>query len=311
MTSNALPRILVIKLGALGDFTQAFGPFQAIRKHHPDARISLLTTRPFAGLAAASLWFDEILTDRRPGRLDLCGWLALRKTLRAGRFSRVYDLQTSARSSRYRRLFFPDPSPEWSGIAPGCSHPHRNPDRDDMHTVDRQAEQLRDAGIPETPPPDTDWITGDPGRFDLPDRFALIVPGGSAHRPEKRWPAGHYQTVIAALAERGLTSVLIGSPDEAALHDHIITSQPTAVSLAGRTEFQDIVALGRTAALAIGNDTGPMHLIALSACPTIVLFSGASDPALCAPRGEAVTLLQSPSLSDLSPDRVIAALPAL
>lgn len=180
-----------------------------------------------------------------------------------------------------------------------------------MHTVDRQAEQLRDAGIPETPPPDTDWITGDPGRFDLPDRFALIVPGGSAHRPEKRWPAGHYQTVIAALAERGLTSVLIGSPDEAALHDHIITSQPTAVSLAGRTEFQDIVALGRTAALAIGNDTGPMHLIALSACPTIVLFSGASDPALCAPRGEAVTLLQSPSLSDLSPDRVIAALPAL
>lgn len=310
MTGDIPPRILVIKLGALGDFTQAFGPFQAIRRQHPGAHISLLTTRPFAGIAAASPWFDEVLTDRRPGRLDLAGWLALRKLLRSGGFTRVYDLQTSARSSRYRRLFFPDPPPEWSGIAPGCSHPHRNPDRDYMHTVDRQSEQLRDAGIPETPPPDTDWITRDLCRFDLPGAFALIVPGGSAHRPEKRWPTVHYQALIAALAERGLTSVLIGGPDEAALHDQIIAGQPAAVSLAGRTEFQDILALGRSATLAVGNDTGPMHLIAIAACPTVVLFSGASDPALCAPRGKAVTLLRSSSLSDLDPDQVISALPA-
>ena len=46
-------RVLVIKLGALGDFVQGFGPFAAIRAHHPTAHITLLTTRPFAALAEA------------------------------------------------------------------------------------------------------------------------------------------------------------------------------------------------------------------------------------------------------------------
>ena len=49
------PRILIIKLGALGDFAQAFGPFAAIRAHHPAAEITLLTTPPFAPLARHSV----------------------------------------------------------------------------------------------------------------------------------------------------------------------------------------------------------------------------------------------------------------
>ena len=42
-------RVLVIKLGALGDFLQALGPFAAIRHHHKEAKITLLTTAPFPG----------------------------------------------------------------------------------------------------------------------------------------------------------------------------------------------------------------------------------------------------------------------
>ncbi len=41
-------RILVIKHGALGDFLLATGAFQAIRRHHANAEITLLTTRPYA-----------------------------------------------------------------------------------------------------------------------------------------------------------------------------------------------------------------------------------------------------------------------
>ena len=41
-------RLLVIKLGALGDFVLATGPFAAIRAAHPDEEIVLLTTAPFA-----------------------------------------------------------------------------------------------------------------------------------------------------------------------------------------------------------------------------------------------------------------------
>jgi len=60
------PRILVIKLGALGDFVQALAPMAAIRRHHPGAHITLLTTDPFVELAAASRWFDDIWVDSRP-----------------------------------------------------------------------------------------------------------------------------------------------------------------------------------------------------------------------------------------------------
>ena len=47
-------RILVIKHGALGDFVLATGPFAAIRAHHPDEWIVLLTTAPYAALAETS-----------------------------------------------------------------------------------------------------------------------------------------------------------------------------------------------------------------------------------------------------------------
>ena len=78
-------------------------------------------------------------------------------TLNGISFSRVYDLQTSKRSSSYFNLF-EEPRPEWSGIAEGCSHPHNNPKRNFMHTIERQKEQLSVAGISVTPTPFFDWL---------------------------------------------------------------------------------------------------------------------------------------------------------
>ena len=94
-----MTRILVIRLGALGDFVQSFGPFAAIRAHHPDARITLMTTAPFSDIARRAPWFDEVAIDARPRWWDLLGILRLRAALRG--FDFVYDLQTSVRSSRY------------------------------------------------------------------------------------------------------------------------------------------------------------------------------------------------------------------
>ena len=133
-------RILVIKLGALGDFVQAMGPAAAIRAHHRDDDITVLTTAPYVALAEAAPYFDRVWIDRRPHAFDLVGWWRLRRHLRHGTFDRVYDLQTSGRSSFYHWLMG---RPQWSGIARGASHPHRNPQRDLMHTLERQAEQLR------------------------------------------------------------------------------------------------------------------------------------------------------------------------
>ena len=63
----------------------------------------------------------------------------------------------------------------------------------------------------------------------------------------------------------------------------------------------------RGARLAVGNDTGPMHLAAAVSVRCVVLFSSDSDPALTAPRGD-VTVLAEPDLANLPVDRVVAAL---
>lgn len=301
-------RILVIRLGALGDFVQSAGPFAAIRAHHADAEITLLTTRPFAAFAAASPWFDHVWIDDKPKVWQWRKLRALRNQLRAVPFRRVYDLQTSDRSSSYFRLIGGDV--EWSGIARGCSHPHANPRRDFLHTIERQAEQLAMAGIEAVPPPELSWVPDDTARFGLAAPFVPLCPGGAPHRPAKRWPAERFAQLAAWLAARGVTPVLLGTGAEAAELDAIAAACPQARSLAGLTDFFDIAALGRGALAAVGNDTGPMHLIAAAGAPSVVLFSDASDPALCAPRGR-VTVLGRPSLDQLPTAEVESALAAL
>jgi len=298
--------ILVIRLSALGDFIQSLGPFAAIRRHHPAARITLLTTAPYADFAGQLGFFDEVLVDARLGLLQFGRWLAFRRELRRRGFARVYDLQTSQRSSFYAWLMRPG-LPEWSGIAWHCSHPHRNPRRDSQHTLDRQAEQLAMTGIAPTPlpalPPFDRQI---PAALDGRD-FVLLVPGSSPHRPEKRWPAAHFATLARSLEQLGYTPVVVGTAPEAALAKAIRNASPGAVDLVGQTDLALLAALAQQARLTVGNDSGVCHLAAAAGSPVIVMFSGATDPARFAPRGRLVRVLAAADLADLAPERVIAA----
>lgn len=298
----------MIKLGALGDFIQALGPMAAIRRHHARDDITLLTTAPYVATAQASGLFDQVATTERLPWWRIGAWLGLRSWLRGQGFARVYDLQTSDRSSALFRLMKSGAGPQWSGIAAGCSHPHANPDRDLMHTVDRQREQLAMAGIADVPPADLSFLKADLARFGLPSRYALLVPGGSARRPEKRWPAERYGALARAWLDRGILPVVLGGRDEMALGEAIVGQASGGRSLAGETGLAEIAALARGASGAVGNDTGPMHVIAAAGCPAVVLFSAASDPALCAPRGASVTVLRHEPLGDLPAAEVAAAL---
>ena len=296
-----MSRILVIKLAALGDFVQGFGPFAAIRAHHPGARITLLTTPPFAGLAEASPWFDEIWADGRPDWLDLPGVVRLAKRLRGAGFARVYDLQTSSRSSRYR--MFVGGAAEWSGIARGASHPDADPGRDALHTADRQRGQLLAAGIAAFPAPALDWLGNDTAGFPLPARYALLLPGASSTRPGKRWPSACF----AELASRLEGPVVVcGGPAERALGQEIAAAAPGTLNLTGRTDLRQLAGIALGAWLAVGNDSGPTHLAAAAGCPTLALFGTESDPALCAPRGH-VRVLRHQPLAGLSVASVLAA----
>lgn len=308
--ANGVPRIrriLVIRLSALGDFVMALPAMAAIRRHHPDADITLLTTKPLSELGKKSGWFNRVELDSRPGWRAIGTWLRLRRWLRAGRFDRVYDLQSQDRTAVYFRLFWPGKRPEWSGIAPGASHPHTDPNRRNMHALDIHAAQLYVAGITDIPPPDLAWLDEDPKQLGLPSRIALLVPGSAPHRPAKRWPTSAYGALARELVDKGITPVVIGTAEERHLADAIRAVCPKTRDLTGQTSLFAIAGLARRAAFAIGSDTGPMHLIAMVGCPVISLFSAESNPVRSAPRGK-VTVLHRPDLADLEVDTVVDAL---
>ncbi|MDO8297547.1 MAG: glycosyltransferase family 9 protein [Caulobacter sp.] len=308
-------RILVIKLSALGDFVQASGPMKAIRKAHPEADITLLTTRPYRGMGEATGWFDAVWDGGRPDWTDLAAVWRLIRRLRAARFDRVYDLQTQSRTIRYFQLLWPR-RPAWSGNAPGAAFAYAGAERDRLHIQDSQREQLRIAGIAEVGPPDVGWLTGDAGRFGLTAPYALLAPGGAPHRPAKRWPAARFGDLAARLLGQGITPVVLGhGAEEQALAETILAAAPGAVSLVGQTSIADIAGVARGAALAVGNDTGPVHVVVATGCPAVVLFSRDSNPDLSAPRpiraSQPVTILREPDLADLAVDAVWAAVEAL
>lgn len=300
-------RILIVKLGALGDFIQALGPVPDIRRHHRDDHLSLLTTGRYAEVARQTGLFDAVLVDRRPRPFDLPGWLVLRRTLRRGDFDRVYDFQTSDRSNAYFRLLRPGRRIEWSGTASGCSHPHANLARDRQHTMDRQAEQLLMAGIYPVSlmpglPPAGELPTAIAGR-----RFVMLIPGSSPGRPAKRWPAERYGELARRLAGAGYTPVVVGIAGEETIAQTIAAACPHAVNLVGRTDVAGLAALAQFAAATIGNDTGATHVAAAGGNPVVALFSRASSPSLCAPRGAGVRVLVEPDLSALPVATVLAA----
>jgi ADP-heptose:LPS heptosyltransferase len=282
------------------------GSAAAIRDFHRGAEITLLTTRPYADFARLAPYFDRVWIDERPSWANPVGVLRLARRLRAGRFDRVYDLSTRLRTAAYFSLMRRPGGPEWSGIAPGASHRQPDtPERRRMHTLDREADQLRHAGIPgPIPPPDLSWATADTERFQLPPHYVLLIPGGAAHRPAKRWPLAYFIELAARIAATGVTPVVIGGSDERDLGASVAAAVPQTLDLTGRTGFADIVLLGRGARRAVGNDTGPMHLAVGGGAPATVLYSAASDPSLTAPRGQDVVILRVDDLAELSVDEV-------
>jgi ADP-heptose:LPS heptosyltransferase len=296
-------RILVIKLGALGDFIQATGSFADIRAHGKGAHITLLTTKAMLPLAANAPFFDAISLDERLPFWNIPYILRMRTKLQG--FQDVIDLQTNTRSNTY---FWLAGRPSWSGIAKGCSHPHANPNRNTMHTLDRLAEQLQMAGIDTTHAPDVRYAAED-SRELLKSmglkNFVALIPGGSKGRPEKRWP--HFAELAKALQNKGYQVALIGGPDEMDLLQNLST-KTGAINLGGRTSINALIDLLPRAKYVIGNDTGPMHLAAASGAKGVVLFGSGSNPDLCAPRAKNIHILHQSTIGAISPIHVLTTL---
>lgn len=302
-----IEKILIIKLGALGDIIMAMDAMHAIRQHHPDAEITLLTRAPFVGFAQKMPWLDHVLADPSPKLLEVAKWLGLGKTLRDGRFNRVYDLQCNDRTSFYFRLLG-EKSGEWCGSARGCSHPRPYDRKDPVPTAERLLRFLEFIGVERAGSADTSWLTGSLQAFVLPEKFVVFVPGCSPQHPAKRWPAAHFAELAHLLEKQGIASVAVGTAVDSLAIEEIRASAPCVIDLAGKTDLGQLAALMRMSMGVIGNDTGPIHIAAVTAAPTLVLMSSKTDPERMMPHGPDVSWLRREKLSDLAPGDVLEAI---
>ena len=78
--------------------------------------------------------------------------------------------------------------------------------------------------------------------------------------------------------------------------------------LVDNTSLQELAQIFTKAQFIVGNDTGPTHVLALSGCPTLTLFSIDSDPIKSRPIGAHAKHIRRDDLEELSVDEVVETL---
>ena len=265
-------RILIIKHGAFGDVIQTEGALRDIREPHAGDDIIVLTTPLYRRIFERCPWVDGVMVDQRAPRWRLDQMWKLGQRFKAEKFDMVYDLQNSSRTATYFRWFFQNTN--WSGTAPGCSHPHRAKNPKKIRTLDRLAGQLKDAGVPVryTRHPDVSWLADDVSGLlaeaGVTRPYIVLIPGSSARHPQKRWP--YYPALAKRLIDEGQEVVIAPGPDEQELAKKI-----PGIKLHGPRGFInwfELAGLLKQAAFVVGNDTGPSHLAAHIGAPGLALF---------------------------------------
>lgn len=122
--------------------------------------------------------------------------------------------------------------------------------------------------------------------------LAGAAPGAS-FGPAKRWPPERFAEVLERLYnERGLTPLVCGGPDDRAVCDEVAARLTVPhLNLAGRTSLREFISLLPRMSVFVTNDSGPMHLAAASAVPTVAVF-GSTDPVATGPLGPATAVVK-------------------
>jgi heptosyltransferase-2 len=122
-------------------------------------------------------------------------------------------------------------------------------------------------------------------------RLAALMPGAE-FGPAKRWPAAHYGALAAALAAEDFDVVVLGSAKERSLGDEVAARAASARvrNLCGATSLADVVDLAASAAVAISNDSGLLHVAAAAGAPVVAIY-GSSSPRFTPPLTDAAAIV--------------------
>jgi heptosyltransferase-1 len=278
-------RILIVRLGALGDLVHALPTVAAIRDAWPDSAIDWLVDARYAGLLRFVSDFDRTVVVDGAG-----GWWRAIRELRATPYDIALDLQGLIKSAALARL---SGARRVMGFAPAFLrergarffYTESVAPTGDLHVIHKNLCLVRAMGI--TPGAlrfPLDAPLDDRIAAALPDssgpgggRFAIVNPG--AGWPNKRWRPERLGAVAAHLGARhGLVSLVTWGPGEQVLAEAVVDAAGGVARLAPATGLGDMIALLRRAALFVGGDTGPLQLAAALGTPIVSVF-GPTSPA--------------------------------
>lgn len=282
-SARAGPRILIVRVSAIGDIIHGVPVLCALRDALPDAFLSWIVEGRMGELLEGHPALDElIIVPRRWWKSPPEVW-RMRRRLRERRFDTAIDLQCLSKSSITAWL---SGAARRIGKAGADGRELSRWFNNDLveaggtHVIEHYLDMLRPLGI-----------HSPSVRFDLPERpadaraaekfllakglagrrFAVLNPG--AGWPSKIWPAVRYAALARYLGQaHGVPSIAVwGTPEEKPLAERIVECSARHAQLAPPTTLQELAALCRRTALFVGSDTGPMHLAVAVETPTISL----------------------------------------
>ena len=317
-------RILVFRIGQLGDAIVALPAMWAVRNHFPKAQLTLLCDRHphrdfvlAPDLLTGTGLFDEFLSypaeNSRAGRfVRPFQSLRLLWTLRQRAFDLLVYLAPSRRQpaqvKRDRRFFAAAGIKRFFGLRGFPEFPPRTAGRS-LPSVPSEADLLlaRMAAdeIP-VPPPGQGCFELNLGQAEeqqvqtwlrrLPSDGGRpwIGVGPGSKMAAKRWPAERFSKVVAdSITAHDLWPVVFGGPADQALGDTLVRKWDRGYNAAGALALRPAAAALKRCRLYLGNDTGTMHLAAAVGVPCVAIFSAREVPGRWYPNGEGHRVFRS------------------
>jgi lipopolysaccharide heptosyltransferase I len=290
-------RILIVRLGAIGDVARVLPMLAGLRRRFPSAEIDWVVQSKAADLLRghpeiAHLWVVPFASWREA--LTRRAW-RLRRRMRGRDYDLVLDFQGMIKGTIWA-VAAGGPAVR-VGWGPGHSqnlawlwyHGVRTPPGGRVNRHLRHRSLIDWLGAPDVPA--TTLPFGDrsarvdrflAGLGGRPRPWILAWPGSSRSGSHKRWDPERLREAVTEIAARTGGSVLVGwGPAEEEEARSLAAAIPGA-RMIPPTTIPELALLLSRVDLYVGMDTGPMHVAALLGTPTVGVF-GRSDPVIHAP----------------------------
>jgi lipopolysaccharide heptosyltransferase I len=329
-------RVLIVRLGAVGDVLRSLPALRQLRAAFPAAHLAWIVEDLCAPLLEGHPDLDQVFMLARselrraaasPREMTrLLG--RLREQFRTARYDVAVDLQSSFKSGMLTGL---TGAARRVGYAPGfCREasflfttewlPLSSPWLNRVEKHLEMASALGSRRLDPAPPPLPERA-GDgeaaaailAGALPQSEPSIVISPGVSRRQSFKMWPAGNYVRLVTLIRRTmSLRPLIVWGPGEEDLAGSIVRGAGGDALLAPRTSLRVLAALLRRSSAFVGADTGTMHLAWIVGCPVVALF-GPTDPRLNAPWADGHVVLRAASarMEDLSPESALEALRGL